>query len=68
MNKQEMPPAYNPNYNHHAPQAPPPSYSMAINGCDAANPLTPQQPILTAQHIVTTGNYASYIFSCLNES
>jgi lipopolysaccharide-induced tumor necrosis factor-alpha factor len=26
----------------------------AINGVNAAQPLTPQQPILTAQHIVTT--------------
>lgn len=26
----------------------------AVNGVNAAQPLTPQQPILTAQHIVTT--------------
>jgi len=35
------------------PQAPP-SYFQAVNGVNAAAPLTPQQPILTAQHIVTT--------------
>lgn len=28
--------------------------STAVNGVNAAAPLTPQQPILTAQHIVTT--------------
>lgn len=25
-----------------------------MNGCNPASPLTPQQPILTAQHIVTS--------------
>lgn len=30
------------------------SHILAVNGVNAAAPLTPQQPILTAQHIVTT--------------
>lgn len=52
MSKQEAsaPPAYG----YVPPPQAPPSYSQAVNGCQAANPLTPQQPILTAQHIVTT--------------
>lgn len=29
-------------------------FVLAVNGVNAAAPLTPQQPILTAQHIVTT--------------
>lgn len=29
-------------------------FIQAINGCNPTNPLTPQQPILSAQHIVTT--------------
>ncbi|CRK98106.1 CLUMA_CG011474, isoform A [Clunio marinus] len=49
MSKQEPPP-----YNFIPPPSAPPPYSQAVNGVDPAAPLTPQQPILTAQHIVTT--------------
>lgn len=49
MSKQDPPP-----YGFVPPPQAPPSYAQAINGCNAANPLTPQQPILAAQHIVTT--------------
>ncbi|KAG5679424.1 hypothetical protein PVAND_008991 [Polypedilum vanderplanki] len=49
MSKSEPPP-----YGFVPPPQAPPSYAQAINGVNAAAPLTPQQPILTAQHIVTT--------------
>jgi lipopolysaccharide-induced tumor necrosis factor-alpha factor len=49
MSKQD-PPAYG----FVPPPSAPPSYFQAINGVNAAQPLTPQQPVLTAQHIVTT--------------
>lgn len=46
---------------------------LAVNGVNAAAPLTPQQPILTAQHIVTTviplGPHSTHTIcpSCGNE-
>ncbi|CAG9800593.1 LITAF domain-containing protein [Chironomus tepperi] len=49
MSKQDPP-----SYGFVPPPQAPPSYFQAVNGVNAAAPLTPQQPILTAQHIVTT--------------